>query len=360
MTKKTDWLRLLGYVTGLVNQKLLLQNEYLLAENRILRAQIKGRLRLSDGEKATLAEIAKRLGRKALADIAGVAKPDTLLAWYRKRIAQKFDGSKRRGSVGRPRLDLAVEELVVKLARENSSWGYDRIIGAMANLGHVISDQSVGNILRRHGIPPAPERKKNTTWKDFIRAHMSALAGTDFFTVEVVTWRGLVTYYVLFFLHLDSRRVSIAGITDHPESGWMEQMARNATLDGWGFLQSRRYLLHDRDAKFSESFRDTLAAGGVKPLKLPARSPNLNAFAERWVRSVKEECLAKLLLFGEASLRSVLEEYVGHFHAERNHQGKGNVLLFPIAESASGKGKGRVRCQERLGGLLKYYHRQAA
>jgi hypothetical protein len=279
MAKKTDWLRLLGYVTGLVNQELLLQNEYLLAENRILRAQIQGRLRLSDGEKATLAEIAKRLGRKALADVARVAKPDTLLAWYRKRIAQKFDGSKRRGSVGRPRLELAVEELVVKLARENSGWGYDRIIGAMANLGHVISDQSVGNILRRHGIPPAPERKKNTTWKDFIRTHMSALAGTDFFTVEVVTWHGLVTYYVLFFLHLDSRRISIAGITDHPETGWMEQMARNATLEGWGFLQSRRYLLHDRDTKFSESFRDTLAAGGVKALKLPARSPNLKDYA---------------------------------------------------------------------------------
>ena len=357
---KNNWLRLLGYVTGLVNQELLLRNEYLVAENRILKARINGRLRLSDGEKATLAEIAKRLGRKALQDIARVAKPDTLLAWYRKLIAQKFDGSKRRGSCGRPRVELAVEELVVKLARENSSWGYDRIAGAMANLGHRISDQSVGNLLRRHGIPPAPERQKNTTWKDFIRAHMSALAGSDFFTAEVITWHGLVTYYVLFFLHLDSRRVSIAGIPDHPELCWMEQMARNATLEGWGFLHSRCYLLHDRDTKFSESFRDTLAAGGVKPLKLPARSPNLNAFTERWVRSVKEECLSKLLLFGEASLRRVLAEYVEHFHAERNHQGKGNVLLFPSSDRATSNGSGRVRCQERLGGLLKYYHREAA
>jgi putative transposase len=185
---KTNWLQLLGYVTGLVNQELLLRNEYLVAENRILKARINGRLRLSDGEKATLAEIAKRLGRKALQDIARVAKPDTLLAWYRKLIAQKFDGSKRRGSCGRPRVELAVEELVVKPARENSSWGYDRIAGAMANLGHRISDQSVGNLFRRHGIPPAPERQKNTTWKDFIRAHMSALAGSDFFTAEVITW----------------------------------------------------------------------------------------------------------------------------------------------------------------------------
>ena len=169
-----------------------------------------------------------------------------------------------------------------------------------------------------------------------------------------------MTYYVLFFLHLDSRRVSIAGITDHPESCWMEQMARNATLKGWGFLPSRRYLFDDRDAKFSESFRDRLAAGGVKPLKLPSRSPNRNAFAERGVRSVKEECLSKLVLFGEAALRRVLAKYVEHFHAERNHPGKGKVLLFPSSDRAASNGSGRVRCQERLGGLLKYYHREAA
>jgi putative transposase len=119
-----------------------------------------------------------------------------------------------------------IEELSVKLARKNSGWGYDRIIGAMANLGHLISDQSVGNILRRHRIPPAPARKKNRTWKDFIRAHLSVMAGTDFFTTEILTWHGLVTYSVLFFVHLDSRRVAIAGMTDHPESGWMEQMAQ--------------------------------------------------------------------------------------------------------------------------------------
>ena len=238
MAEKTEhnWIRLLAYVTGLVNQELLLRNEYLVAENRILRAQIEGRLRLTEGERSTLAEIAKRLGHKALKEIASVAKPDTLLAWYRKLIAQKFDGSKERKCRGRPRVEQEVEQLVVKMARENSSWGYDRIAGALANLGHQISDQSVGNILRRQGIPPAPQRQKTTTWKDFIRVHMSTLAGSDFFTAEVITWHGLVTFYVLFLLHLDSRRVSIAGITDHPESCWMEQMARNTTLEGWGFL----------------------------------------------------------------------------------------------------------------------------
>jgi len=153
---------------------------------------------------------------------------------------------------GRPRVDAIVEELVLKLARENSGWGYDRIVGALANLGHQISDQSVGNILRRHGIEPAPKRKQSTTWSDFIRSHMDVLAGTDFFTVEVLTWRGLATYYVLFFIHLANRWVSIAGITDHPDAMAMEQMARNATLEELGSLHPCRYLLHDRDAKFCE------------------------------------------------------------------------------------------------------------
>ena len=183
---------------------------------------------------------------------------------------------------GRPRLSAVVEELVVRFARQNSGWGYDRIVGALANLGHHVSVQTVGNILRRHDIAPAPKRSQTTTWNEFIRRHMDVLAGTDFFTVEVLTWRGLVTYYVLFFIHLESRRVSIAGITHHPHEYWMQQIARNATLEEWGPLNRCRYVLHDRDTKFCASFRDILAAGGVQPLALPPRSPNLNAFAERW------------------------------------------------------------------------------
>ncbi len=195
--------------------------------------------------------------------------------------------------------------------------------------GHVVSDQTVGNVLQRHGVPPAPERKRTTTWPAFIRTHLALLAGTDFFTAEVLTLRGLVTYYVLFFIHLESRRVDIAGITVHPDEPWMKQMARNVTMEGCGILRDCRYLLHDRDTKYTQSFRAIIASGRVEPLALPARSPNLNAYAERWVRSVKEECLSKVILFGERSLRRALNEYVEHYHAERNHQGKGNVLLFP-------------------------------
>jgi putative transposase len=135
-----------------------------------------------------------------------------------------------------------MESLVVRMAQENPSWGYDRIVGAMANLGHKLSDQTVGNILRRHDIPPSPKRKQTTSWKDFIRTHLDVLAGTDFFTVEVVTLKGLVTYYVLFFIHLESRKVWLAGMTPHPEEGWMKQIAINATLEGWGFLANCQYL----------------------------------------------------------------------------------------------------------------------
>ncbi|HEY5028030.1 MAG TPA: hypothetical protein VIK39_06445 [Candidatus Angelobacter sp.] len=244
------WARILAYITGTVDQELLLRNEYLATENRILRAKIKGRLLLSDSEKTTLAEIAHRLGRKALAEVAAAAKPDTLLRWYRELIAKKFDGSKFRKSVGHPPVEKEIERLVVRMARESPSWGYNRIVGAMANLGHRLSDETVGNILRRHDIPPAPKRKQTTSWKEFIRTHIAVMVGTDFFTVEVLTLTGLKTYYVLFFIHLESRRICLAGVTRHPDQAWMEQMARNVTMEESGFLSHCRYLLHDRDSKY--------------------------------------------------------------------------------------------------------------
>ena len=353
-----EWARILAYITGTVDQELLLRNEYLAAENRILRGQLSGRLRLSDAERATLGEIAHRLGRKALGEVANAALPDTILAWYRKLVARKFDGSKSRQGPGRPRIKREIEQLIVRMASENRDWGYDKIVGALANLGYEVSDQTVGNVLQRNALPPAPERKRTTTWPAFIRTHLALLAGTDFFTAEVLTLRGLVTYYVLFFIHLESRKVDIAGITVHPNEQWMQQMARNATMEGCGPLRDCRYLLHDRDTRYTQSFRAIIKSGQVKTLVLPAHSPNLNAYAERWVRSVKEECLSKLILFGERSLRRALSEYVAHYHAERNHQGKSNVLLFPRVTKTCREDP--VQCRERLGGLLRYYHQEAA
>src|SRR3989454_1004084 len=354
-----DWKTLLAYITGSVDDELLVRNESLVAENRLLRKQIQGRVRLSNGERKTLAEIGKRLGKKALHEVAKIVKPDTILAWHRKLIAQKFDGSKQRKATGRPAIDQEIEALVVRMAQENRSWGYDRIVGALANLGYTVSDQTVGNILKRHGLPPAPERQTTTTWKEFIRTHMEVLVATDFFTAEVWTLGGLVTYYVLFFIHLSSRKVHIAGMTPHPNEAWMKQVARNITMEEWGILSAGQYLIHDRDGKYCPAFQHIVDAAGVERVVLPPRSPNLNAYAERWVRSVKDEALSRLILFGEASLRHALHEYVEHYHHERNHQGKGNVLLFPSCSPVGGA-DGPMQCRERLGGLLKYYERKAA
>jgi transposase InsO family protein len=291
--------------------------------------------------------------------VATIVKPDTILGWHRTLVAKKFDGSTPRQSPGRPKIDPDLEALVVRIAQENRSWGYDRIVGALANLGLTVSDQTVGNILKRHGIPPALQRKKTTTWKKFVHTHMEGLVATDFFTAEVWTLGGLVTYYILFFIHLGSRQVHVAGVTPRPNEAWMVQIARNVTMEEWGFLEPGQYLIHDRDTKFCAAFQRVIDDAGIERVVLPPRSPHLNAYAERWVRSVKDEALSRLILFGEASLRHALQEYVEHYHHERHHQGKDNVLLFP-AVSQDTEGTGPMRCRERLGGFLKYYEREAA
>jgi transposase InsO family protein len=354
-----DWKTMLAYVTGSVDENLLLRIEYLVAENRILRDQIQGRVQLSDAERQTLAEIGAKLGKQALEEVATIVQPDTILGWNRKLAAEKFDGSKQRKSPGRPPVDQELEDWVVRMATENRSWGYDRIAGALAERGYDISDQTVGNILKRRGIPTAPERKKTTTWKEFIRRHLDMLWATDFFSTEVWTLGGLVTFYVLFFIKLDTREVHIAGITAHPTEQWMMQVARNLTMEEWGILKPGHYLLHDRDQKFCLAYNQLLDDAGVKRLPLPPRSPNLNAIAERFIRSVKSEALSQFILFGEKSLRHVLSEYLAHYHAERPHQGKGNVILFP-GPRPEGAAEGPIECRERLGGTLKYYERKAA
>jgi len=207
-----DWKHLLAYITGTVDQALLLRNEYLVTENRLLRNQIKGRIRLSDSERKTLAEIGQKLGKHALAEVATIVKPDTILGWHRRLVAQKCDGSTQRKAPGRPKVDPELEALIVRMAQENRSWGYDRIVGALANLGLTVSAQTVGNVLKRHGLPPAPERKSTTTWKEFIRTHMDVLVATDFFTAEVWTLGGLVTYLSLSRLNHGQPRVQA-----HPE-----------------------------------------------------------------------------------------------------------------------------------------------
>ena len=251
-----------------------------------------------------------------------------------------------------------IRELVLTIAKENSSWGYTRICGALANMGHEVGRNTVKRILAEHGIEPAPARDKRTPWSTFLKAHWGAIAATDFFTVEVLTARGLIRYFVLFVIDLETRRVEIAGIVHQPYEDWMKQIARNLTDAIDGFLRTTRFLIHDRDPLFSTSFRATLFPAGVETVKLPARSPNLNAHAERFVRSIKHECLNRIVPLGENHLRTTVRAYVSHYHLERNHQGLDNRLIFEAADSPGNEGS--IQCRERLGGILRYYYREAA
>ncbi len=332
--------------------------DYLREENRVLREQIGNRrLRLNDEQRRRLAVRAKKLGYKVRRQVASIVNPDTLLAWHRRLIARKYDGSKRRGP-GRPRVMEQIRCLVVRMATENRDWGYTRIRGALANLDHRVARGTIANILKQHGIEPAPDRRKKTTWREFLQAPWEVLAAVDFFTVEVWTRSGLVRVVVLFVIELSTRRVQIAGMATEPDGAWMTQIARNLTDAADGFLIGKKYLIHDRDPLFTKDFGETLEAVGVSVVRLPARSPNLNAYAERFVRSIKESCLDRMILFGERSLRRAAQEFIAHYHFERNHQGLDNQLIFP--EKWAVKPGAAVKCRQRLGGMLKYYHRQAA
>ena len=329
--------------------------EYLQAENRALREQLGGkRLRFTDQQRRRLAVKAKAVGRKGLFEIDTLVTPDTLLRWHRQLIARKYDGSQTRRP-GRPKTAVEIEKLIVRMARENPRWGYTRIRGALYNLGHEIGRNTIKRILLDNGFDPM--RKKGMSWKTFLKAHWGAIAATDFFSVEVITGSGLVRYFVLFIIDLKTRRVEIAGILRRPDGAWMSQIARNLTDCDDGFLNGTRYLIHDRDPLFTASFRDVLESSGVEAIKLPARSPNLNAHAERFVRSVKSECLAQIIPLGERHLRHAVKEYTEHYHFERNHQGIGNELIDDQRSMTSMSGD-IERC-ERLGGVLNYYRRAA-
>jgi putative transposase len=283
--------------------------------------------------------------------------PETLLRWHQRLIAQKYDGSGKRGP-GRPCTAAEVEQLVVQMAQDNREWGYRRIQGALSNLGHQLARSTIADILERHGIEPAPERSRKTTWKEFLTRHWEMIVAADFFTIEVWTAKGLKRFIVLFFIELSTRRVEIAGISAAANGLWMTQIARNLTDNVDGLLMGKHYLIHDRDPLFTQEFLGTLKDAGVESIKLPPQSPNLNAHAETFVRSIKESCLERLILFGEKSLRTAVQNFVDHYHSERNHQGLGNRLIQPEPNHLSNTGA--IQRRQRLGGMLKYYYRAAA
>jgi len=353
------WHFLLLILAGWINSRQQEAIDYLLTENRILKEKLgKKRILLNDDQRRRLAIKGKIFGRKMLDEIATIVTPETILRWHRELVARHWDYRHRRKSAGRPPVAQEIVELVLRMAKENPTWGYDRIQGALTNLGHPVSDRTVGNILKAHGIEPAPDRKRHSTWKTFLEAHWDVLASVDFTTIEVWTKSGLVTCYLLFVMELATRRVLFAGCTPNPDESWMYQAARNLSDAEDGFLRGKKYLLMDRDAKFSEAFRVTLQQVGTEPVRFPPRSPDLSPNLERFMRSVKEECLERMVFFGERSLHAAVVAFLIHYHAERNHQGLGNRLIDPGEEV--GRTTGKVACRERLGGILRYYYRKAA
>jgi putative transposase len=358
MLKTVDPFRLLLFaLAGWMNHQQEQVIDYLREENRVLRAQLGNRrLRFDDEQRRRLAVRAKALGRKMRDQIATLVTPETLLRWHRKLVAEKYDGSAKRAP-GRPRKVAELAALIVRMATENRDWGYRRIQGALSNLGHAVGRGTIANILKQHGMEPAPERVRKTTWKEFLRRHWELLVAADFFTVEVWTRRGLQRFLVLFFIELSTRRIRIAGIAAQTNGLWMSQIARELTDPVDGLLLGKRYLIHDRDPLFTAEFQKMLAEVGIASVKLPPRSPNLNAHAERFVRTIKESCLDRLILFGEGSLRKAIREYVAHYHAERNHQGIRNRLIIP--ETTLANCHGAIQRRQRLGGMLNYYHRAA-
>jgi putative transposase len=344
---------LLAALVGWLDQRQQDAMAYLIEENRILRGHLRGRVRLTDEERRRLAVRGHRLGRRRLRDVATIATPDTILRWHRQLIARKWTCAKRRG--GRPGVLVEIRRLAVRMAEENPTWGYTRIVGALKNVGHRVSRSTVARILKAHGIPPVPERP--TSWQTFLHAHWGAIAGADFFTTEVWTWHGLVTYYTVFVIDLASRRVQIVGSTPHPDERFMQQVVRTLTAAEDGLLVQHRVLICDRDTKWSPSVRARLGEAGIRIVLTPYRAPNANAYAERFVRSIKEECLDRLIPIGERHFRRAITEYVEHYHRERNHQGIENALI--AGTPATGTVMGRIHRRSRLGGLLNYYDRAA-
>src|SRR6266403_273954 len=297
---------------GWVHRHQLIVIEFLQTENRLLKDRLRGkRIRFTDAERVLLARKAKAVGRKALLELETIVSPDTLLRWHRQLVAEKWNFVHRRAP-GRPGIMQKISGLIMRMAQDNPGWGYTRIQGALANLGHRVGRGTVANVLKRSGIEPSPERSKRTTWSTFLKAHWKVLAASDFLTVEVWTGRGLVTHYLLLVISLVDRVVQIAGITTRPDESWMLQIARNVTDSPAGALHSKRYLIIDRDTKYSEQFQRLIRDAGTNVIRLPPRSPNLNAYAERFVRSIKEECLNRMIFIGQASLRRAVAEYTDH------------------------------------------------
>ena len=323
---------------------------------KVLRRQVK-RPEFQPADRALLAILSRALPRRCWSIF--LVAPDTILRWHRRLATRKWTQPHRR--VGRPPLPDHLVTLILRLARENPRWGYRRIQGELKKLGIRVSATTIRTVLQGSGLRPAP-RRASVTWRAFLRAQASGIIATDFFTVETVCPK---TLYVLFFIELHTRQVRVAGVTDHPNGPWVVQRARERSIEMESLEGATvpRFLLRDRDAKFTRAFDDVFTADGIQIIKTPIRAPNANAVAERWVRTVRQECLDWMLIWGRRHLERVLDEYVRHYNDERPHR---SLALCPprAIEVRAGPdvvtAAARVRRRDRLGGLVHEYYQIAA
>jgi transposase InsO family protein len=288
-----------------------------------------------------------------LTEACCIFSPDTILRWHRALVARRYDSSKKRPP-GWRRISEELEQLIIQIARKNKTWGSRRIKGQLKYLGHNISHTTIDNVLKRNGYDTSPDRGRKTRWSEFLKSHWEFLAAIDFFTQEVYTLSGLTRYMVLVSIHYATRKVEVVGIIQQAHGRWMSQKARNLADQFTGFLKDKEYLIHDRDPLFTKEFRGIMKASGIRPIRTLSMAPHLNCVVERFVRSIKSECLNRMLIFGERHLEYVIGQYIEHYHTERPHQGIGNEIIEPPPQ-----GEGEIVCRERLGGLLKSYRRAA-
>jgi hypothetical protein len=357
--KQKLWLTIITYLSYCIDKELYKAIGYLREQVRVLIEQQEKqnkRIRLTNSQRMRVAAKAKRLSRKMLEQCTVLFTPDTILGWFRKLIAEKYDGSENRTKVGRPRITEEIVNLVIKFKEENPRWGYQKITDQIVYLGYKISKSTIKNILIENGYDPEPDLTVKSSWHEFIKSHWEVLTACDFFTIELLVGRKLIRCTVFFVMELCTRKVFFAPIKLQPDGEYMNLVARILTDYEDGFLKNKSYLIHDRDPLYTKEFHEILISTGIESVKLPPRSPDLNPYAERFVKSVKYECLNHMILSSVKQLEYVLKNYSEYYHHERIHQSLSRIIE-PIHKTDD---NAEIVCLERLGGLLKSYHRLAA
>jgi putative transposase len=356
---------LLLVIAGSTQKELARQVRYLKVENEILRSKLPARITLTPRERQRLLKYGAKLGR-AIRQLVTIVSPDTFLRWIREDQRAKQKGCKP-AKRGRPRTAAQIRELILLMAKENN-WGYARIVGELRKLGiRSIAKSTVRNILKAAGLDPCPKRS-GSTWDEFLSRHAASLWQCDFFTQKVLTTKGIREAFLLAFLHVETRRVILSPGTFHPDEAWVAAQAETFVNAARGQGLRVRYVQHDRDGKFAAAFDEALQRRHVEVVRTPFCAPNCQAFVERFIGSIRWECLDHFIFFGLQHLNSVAATYLAHYLGERPHQGKENELL--TGDTGESKTCDRpdqelislrdVRCEQQLGGLLKHYSRKAA